>query len=548
MQNAVSHFSAAKETREAAEPAGVAQKILAEQVDLLWRNSPLGYAVNIINATIVSAVLWRAFRLQIALWLTAVLGLVLLRALLYRIYLRARPPAAANVPIWCARFVAASAGSGLVWGALSLFFVWRAEPLHQLVIIFCVSGMVAGAITSNSFVRSAYYAFAVPAILPLPIYLFHQSGPVLLSMAMLLAVFTAAMFVAAYRFHRAFSTNLRNKYKVEVLANELAGAKIKLELNNRELDRLLAENRVMVQTASTGIVFVKNGAIAHCNHRFEELLGYAPGELLGQTVTEALLASERQPELAQRTMSAGGVYQEDLLVTRKNGPPLWCHRAGRFYDPKDPAQGTIWDYANIHERKRLEEMAKHHARHDALTELPNRTLMLDRLEQGMNRARRSQKRFAVLFVDLDHFKQLNDTLGHAAGDQLLQSIARRLQDCVRQEDTVCRHGGDEFVILLSEISLSADAENVALKILATIAHPIKLEEREVVLSASIGIALFPDDGDEAAVLIKRADLAMYQAKELGRNGYRCSASLENAPSPLSGGEGRGEGARYYSPS
>jgi diguanylate cyclase (GGDEF)-like protein/PAS domain S-box-containing protein len=440
---------------------------------------------------------------------------------MYRAY-RATPASFAAARTWSWRFIAASAATGVVWGALGVLFLPRAGPTQQLLIVFCVGGMIAGAVATNSFVRAAYYGFAVPAILPVGYCLFTQQAAIFYWMAVLLVIFASAMFTAAYRFHQAVTANLRGKHQVANLAGELRRAKVTLEANNQALDRLLAENRLMVDTASTGIAFIRQGTIAHCNRRFEALFGYAPGELLGKPAADIHLCdpTQRDREIAERAMRAGEVYEQDVLVTRKDGSTFWCHRAGRYYDPADPRQGTIWDYADVDERKRLEDRARHYAQHDPLTELPNRLLLMDRLMQGINRARRSLKRLGVLFVDLDGFKALNDSLGHAAGDQLLQAIAKHLEDCVRHEDTVCRHGGDEFVVLLTEISTAADAENVARKILAAIATPIDLEGRHVKMSASIGVALFPDHGDEADALIKQADLAMYQAKQMGRNRFQ----------------------------
>jgi diguanylate cyclase (GGDEF)-like protein len=179
----------------------------------------------------------------------------------------------------------------------------------------------------------------------------------------------------------------------------------------------------------------------------------------------------------------------------------------------------------------LDELTRH-SQHDELTGAPNRTLMLDRLHNAIALARRRATRLAVLFVDLDDFKQINDTLGHAAGDQALQLVTQRLQAAVRDSDTVSRHSGDEFLVLLSDISNVADAASVATKILASLAVPAQLGANPLRLSASLGVAVYPDDGTDPATLITRADAAMYRSKRRGAGLYEFhggAATTESEP-------------------
>lgn len=176
--------------------------------------------------------------------------------------------------------------------------------------------------------------------------------------------------------------------------------------------------------------------------------------------------------------------------------------------------GTLSD---IDARKLAEARIQHLARHDALTDLPNRGLFSDRLQQELVRARRNDARFALLFLDLDQFKPINDNFGHAVGDRLLQLVARRLQETIRESDTVGRIGGDEFVVLVSELKESGDALGLAEKILNALCRPFVIEGRVVAISCSLGVAVYPDDGEDEITLTKSADDAMYRAKELGRN-------------------------------
>jgi diguanylate cyclase (GGDEF)-like protein/PAS domain S-box-containing protein len=190
--------------------------------------------------------------------------------------------------------------------------------------------------------------------------------------------------------------------------------------------------------------------------------------------------------------------------------------------------GMVCVVRDITERTYAEEQIKHLAYHDALTNLPNRLLFKDRLTVALSHAQREGSRLAVLFLDLDRFKVINDSLGHNIGDQLLQAVAARVQACVRESDTVARLGGDEFTVLLPRLNRSDDAAPIAEKIIEAVRYPFHIEGREFFTTTSIGISLFPEDGTDAETLIKSADTAMYQAKELGRDNYQLFNALVNA--------------------
>lgn len=181
---------------------------------------------------------------------------------------------------------------------------------------------------------------------------------------------------------------------------------------------------------------------------------------------------------------------------------------------------TIQAHELAEEIEKAKVRMAHLAQHDALTDLPNRILLNDRLAQAIALARRQGKQLAVMFLDLDRFKRINDSLGHAVGDQLLQSVAKRLTAGVRSSDTVCRQGGDEFVILLADVEHAEDAARSAQKILAALIVPHRIDQLELHVTVSIGISIYPDDGQDADTLIKSADTAMYHAKEVGRNNYQ----------------------------
>jgi diguanylate cyclase (GGDEF)-like protein len=183
---------------------------------------------------------------------------------------------------------------------------------------------------------------------------------------------------------------------------------------------------------------------------------------------------------------------------------------------------------NVEQRKRAEERIRHLAYHDALTDLPNRSLLEDRLTTALAQAHRKSRMLALLYLDLDRFKRVNDTLGHSLGDHILQSVAERLTSIVREADTVARVGGDEFTILLPEISQAQDAIDVADRILRELRRPVMVDHRELPATTSMGIAFYPNDAEEADTLLRNADIAMYRAKEQGRDNYQLYTAAMNA--------------------
>jgi diguanylate cyclase (GGDEF)-like protein/PAS domain S-box-containing protein len=206
-----------------------------------------------------------------------------------------------------------------------------------------------------------------------------------------------------------------------------------------------------------------------------------------------------------------------ILVGRDGNETAIEHSAAPIHDRQGRIVGAVIVFRDVIVSRERRLQMLHLAEHDALTDLPNRLLLNDRLARAIALARRYDRRLGVLFIDCDRFKHINDTLGHAIGDQVLRSVAKRLTTCVRESDTVSRHGGDEFLVLLSELDHPDDAGHIADKIVASIGEPHHVSGHELMLTVSVGIALYPEDGEDAQSLIMRADTAMYHAKNTGRN-------------------------------
>jgi diguanylate cyclase (GGDEF)-like protein len=216
-----------------------------------------------------------------------------------------------------------------------------------------------------------------------------------------------------------------------------------------------------------------------------------------------------------------GIWQGEIWNRRKGGEiyPEWLS-IGTVKNSQNEIINYIAVFSDITKRKEDEAHIEHLAHYDSLTHLPNRALFADRLKHALVTGTRNKKKTALLFLDLDKFKHVNDTMGHLAGDMLLQSVADRLKSCRRESDTICRQGGDEFMILLPEVNGAEDAETVARKIVSSMEAPHLIGEKELVITFSIGISICPDDATDDEMLIKHADDAMYLAKASGRNNYK----------------------------
>ncbi len=292
----------------------------------------------------------------------------------------------------------------------------------------------------------------------------------------------------------------------------------------KALAQELKQSSVVFEASSEAIMIVDaNKQVKMVNPAFTEMTGFAAKDIQGRS--PQILGSERkdikQLEVIWHEAERKGNWQGEVWKRRKSGEryPEWLSITA-----VKNKQNKILEYVAISSdmttRKQAENRIRYQANYDPLTDLPNRNLFMDRLRQGISRARREGTMLALLFIDLDRFKYINDSYGHNVGDQLLVKVARLLKDCVRNSDSIARFGGDEFAIILSPIYGSKNASRVANLILERLSKPIDLDGYEVVSGGSIGISLFPNDGDVEEQLVKNADIAMYRAKEKGRNNYQ----------------------------
>lgn len=277
-------------------------------------------------------------------------------------------------------------------------------------------------------------------------------------------------------------------------------------------------------TADGILVLDPTGGYVSSNRNFHEIWRI-PRHLLARgqeaVVAKFAMAQVSEPESLLEealTINRSTGSRSSRVIELKDGRFIECVSMPQSIDEQHV--GRVWSFRDITERVREEARVRHNAYHDPLTQLPNRALFQDRLAQALGRSRRLENCTAILLLDLDRFKTINDTLGHPAGDKLLVEVSRRLLSRKREGDTVARLGGDEFIFIVSELRQKEDAAVVAEQLLDVLKAPIQVDEHDLHVSASIGIAIFPDDGDESTALMKSADVALYRAKELGRDTYQ----------------------------
>ncbi|WP_160055140.1 PAS domain S-box protein [Shewanella litoralis] len=297
---------------------------------------------------------------------------------------------------------------------------------------------------------------------------------------------------------------------------------IDLSAQKKAEEQALTLSQAIEQSPISMVLTDTDSKIEYVNSAFENTTGYSTDEVIGQSASmlkSGLTPKSLYSELWQ-AIAAGKAWQGELQNKKKNGDIFWEHaHIAPIFDNAGVTKHYLALKQDVTQYKQQEEKILHQAHYDSLTGLPNRLLSLDRLTQMLTQAKRANSQVAVLFLDLDDFKKVNDTLGHSVGDELLIQAATRLQNTIRTDDVVGRLGGDEFIILFNDIHQQADVEIAANKLLQQFYLPFQLESRELVSTISIGIALYPNDSVDAKELLRQADAAMYHSKEQGRNTY-----------------------------
>ena len=293
--------------------------------------------------------------------------------------------------------------------------------------------------------------------------------------------------------------------------------------SRRETEAQLRQSAAVFENTIEGVIITdRTGNIVDVNHAFVDITGYSREEVLGKN--PRLLKSERQDETFYRkmwkTIIKDGKWQGEVWNRHKDGSvfPEWLNISS-VYDDEGIVSNYVAVFSDITSIKQSQDKLNYLAHHDMLTGLPNRLLFNARMDQALKHARRNTLKLAVIFIDLDRFKNINDSMGHATGDDLLIQVAIRLKDSVRDEDTVARYSGDEFIVFLENIENYSNTLVAVEKLMQVFRQPFLLNQQEIHVTSSLGISIYPDDGGDSVELLLNADAAMYRAKDNGRNSY-----------------------------
>ncbi len=494
-------------------------RLYAEQVRLLYENAPLAYTVTLINGAILGYVQLAFIPIAVVLaWYGCLLFVTAFRVLVTWRYGRVNR-SADEARFWNIVYSIGAAVAGIVWGAAGWVLFPPDSIAHQVFVAFVLAGMAAGGVSVLAPRMEACLAFLLPALLPLAIQYLTLRTPLQTAMGVMTLIFLAAMSFSAWNFHRVIRTSLHLRFDKQELEAEVTRRQRAEERLFQEKDRL----QTTVSSIGEGVALIDaDGRIEYINPAAEQLFGQRCEHVLHRPPNEIFECFDDQGEriataLEDSLHSATPQRKQYVLYGKDKAKYVVEELATPLLDRLGKLVGAVSVFRDVTEAQKFTEQLIHAADHDVLTGLPNRNLLTDRTKQAIARAHRKHESFALIFVDLDQFKAVNDTMGHACGDALLVDVAKRLTDCVRAEDMVARLGGDEFVVLLDGPTHRRHVEAVANKILRTLREPFQLGAGSATISGSVGCSLYPHDGRDVESLLGRADAAMYRAKQMGRN-------------------------------
>ncbi|MFT7824509.1 MAG: sensor domain-containing diguanylate cyclase, partial [Sulfurimonas sp.] len=458
-----------------------------EKVKTLYDAMIFILSANIINASILGMVQWSVIDHDVILgWWGMLVAVNIWRYKVSRDF-RHEPSPAKNISKWERRFTAGAILAGVMWGLTSIFLFPQESFAHQAFLVFVLAGMSAGAIAALSAIWKNFVIFLGLLLIPLIITLLLDGTSLSMTMTAMVLLFMVMLVGISRNFSQSIAKTLEMRYRYQ-------DAKERLRVSEERFATIFEE-------ALTGIFYYNlDMEIVECNDYFAKILKAPKEKLIGMDMN-TLQDKRVIPAVSAVFSGEKGEYTGEYH-TKISGIDKWIlMRTTPIYGKNRKIVGGVGIVEDMTQQKHAEKQIRHQAYHDMLTGLPNRILLTDRLSQALARARRSKGKGAVLFLDLDHFKTINDSLGHDIGDELLRQVVVRLSGTVRRgEDTVSRFGGDEFVILLSpgnhdEWEKAAfGAQVVAKKIQEELSVLFEISGHRLYTSASIGIALFPEDG------------------------------------------------------
>jgi diguanylate cyclase (GGDEF)-like protein/PAS domain S-box-containing protein len=518
------------------------REVQAERVRLLYRQVPTALLANAVTGVAVVALLWRDVLSALLLgWLLLLGAVCLLRLWLVRAF-RAAAPTFSAMPQWERWFVAGAAATGTCWGIAGAGLPLE-SIVHRAFVGLILAGVTAGAASVLASSRRAFLAFALPAVLPYGVTTMVGGDPVQASMGATALLFVAVMVAVVGRIGQTLEDSLRLRFRNVGLVASLSETNQRLERTNEALAAEVAERRaaqevlrrseqrLRLHLQQSPLAFIEwdlDFRAIEWNPAAERIFGFAKQEALGKRASELIAGPGACGDIAkvwQRLMRDRHGASLTMVNRARYGQDITCEW---HYTPLVDEHGRVMSVITLAQDITASQRAQHRlhylAYYDDLTGLPNRTLFNDRLAHAVAEAKRSGRHVGLLLLDLDNFKVVNDTLGHAQGNVLLRGVAERVQACVRETDTVGRFGGDEFGVVIGDLAEAHYALAVAQKILDGFSQPFGIAGRDVYVATSIGVAFYPDDVEDLEGLMMSADAALHHAKAQGRNNFQFYSS------------------------
>lgn len=498
-----------------------ADLVFGEQIRLLYSGSNLTVLASLLAGVLMAWSLWGIYEArQVLIWFLPFVGISLTRLWLQFLFFW-ESPREQQLSRWHGYFLIGNFSAGICWGIASFLLFPLESQLHQTIFCLIIVGLAAGSISSLCPSRPAAIGFLSLLLLPLAFRVATLETEGYGVMGLLLVLFWAVVLLGDRRINHTLQDNILLKHlsfeKEEVL---------------RESEQ---RYRQIFNNAPMGLYqYDANGVIVDCNEYFIDLLGSDRKKIIGFDSLAMVQEEEILAAIRASLTEGDGYFEGDYksLTGDKLTPIRAFFRALR--SPDLAVTGGVGIVEDFTDKKRFEEKIYYHASYDFLTGLPNRRLLLDKLKEEISRAKRHVHYGALLFLDLDNFKTINDSLGHSVGDELLRLLASRLKDCTRQEDVAARMGGDEFVIILTELDGSIQvaankARMIAEDLRLCLSAPCEISGQEIHTGLSIGVSMFPQENKGVDDILKQADAAMYKAKADGRNLSRFfSPSMQEA--------------------
>jgi len=487
------------------------KSVQTQQVALLFDFIPLALVFSAATAGVLALSLQNVVSApRLAVWVIAFALITLARLAMAVAFRRVQPPPE-KIRTWLWAAVVGSLLAGSLWGTAVWVLLPQSPATSEMLILLAVAGVAAGSTTTLSPVWPVAVSFILPTLLPVLVVYSGDERPGANALVGVAVLFIAGILITSYRQNRFIKDNIR------------------LHEERGERERALRDSeiryRLIFQNAPLGIVtYDADGVVTDCNNELIAIMGSSREALVGLNVLEDL-PDEAVRDAVHRSLTTGsGEYEGDYTsVTGGKTTPIRISLKG--VGTGDAATGGVAVVEDFTERKQAAATIERQANYDALTELPNRRLFLSRLEDTLKGCHDSGKKAGIVFLDLDHFKRINDSLGHAVGDELLTAVAARLNELMRTSDVAARLAGDEFVALIGD--LSGDSETaealldaVAERIIEKLSAPYYIHGAELHISPSLGLVVLPGGDETALDILTFADTAMYRAKYEGRGTYR----------------------------